>query len=327
MVRLGRLEVSRVRILHKARPAKARRRAIVNAAGRNEKDVHAGFLRAIRVAQRAFNYDEVRAALARNAPEIAVAAMPWPEFERALEQALMQPIKNAVADGAAAAVRDLRPRIQKKDPPKRPTGFQIGADIAFNLDNPRTQSWLARHAARLVSRVRQETMLAIRRITTEAHTRGLNVGQQADRIATALRRDVGLNQRQAGALARYEAALVEEGLSQRQIDQRVAEYRDRLIDSRARVIARNETLTASNVGQQEVWQQATEQGLLEPGQKRVWIAQPSLNHDNPCPTCKPMNGQVRGMDEPFVSPYDGTTVMQPPAHVACECTSALHFED
>lgn len=315
-----------MRIRHKKAPAKARR-AIVYAASKWEPYVYDGFLRALRQARAAFAFDEVRAALERGAPEIAVAAMPWAEFERALERGLMLPIKNAVADGAAAAVRDLRPRIEKKDPPKRPTGFQVGADVSFTLDNPRTQSWLARNAARLVTRIRQETTLAIRRITTDAHARGLNVGQQADKIATALRRDMGLNQRQAGALGRYQATLEQQELSPTQIARQVGEYRDRLIDSRARVIAQHETLVASNQGQNEVWRQATEQQLLEPDQKRRWITQPGINADNPCPVCRPMDGQVRGLDEEFVSPYDGSRAMVPGIHIGCRCVSVLHFED
>ena len=317
------------RIIHKARAPKARR-AIVYAASKWEPYVYEGFLRALREARKAFRTDEVVAALARNAPEIAVAAMPWAELERALERNLMVPIKNAVADGAAATVRDLT--VTKRDDPKkkpkpRPTGFSIGADVSFDLDNPRTQNYLARNAATLVTRVRNETMLAIRHITTDAHARGLNVGQQAEKIAAALRRDIGLNQKQAGALGRYEATLIESGVAQGQIDRQVNEYRDRLIDSRARTIARHETMTGSNVGQQEVWTQATKQGLLEPDQKRVWITQPGLNAENPCPICRPMSGQVRGLKEPFVSPYDGTTAMQPPAHISCMCVSSLYFED
>lgn len=211
--------------------------------------------------------------------------------------------------------------------PPRPTNFQIGADVSFTLDNPRTQTYLARHGARLVRRVRDETTLAINRIVTEAHARGMDVRQQAQQIASALRRDMGLNQRQAGALSRYEAGLAEQAIPPRQAERQVNEYRDRLINQRARMIARHETMTASNAGQQEVWQQATEQGLIEPDQKRKWVTQPGLNSDNPCPICKPMNGQLRGLNEEFVSPYDNSAAIQPPIHIGCECVSVLHFED
>ena len=313
-----------LRIIHKAKAPKARR-AIVYAASKWEPYVYEGFLRALREARKAFRTDEVVAALARNAPEIAVAAMPWPELERALERNLMAPIKNAVADGAAAAVRDLtvtkRDDPKKKKPKPRPTGFSIGADISFDLDNPRTQSYLARNAATLVRRVRDETRLAIRRITTDAHARGLNVGQQAEKIAAALRRDIGLNQRQAGALGKLEASLIESGIPQARIDTQVNAYRDRLIDSRARMIARHETMTGSSVGQQEVWTQATEQGLLEPDQKRRLLTQPRLNPDNPCAICGPAAGEIRGLREPF------SIGMGPPFHVGCECTTVLHFDD
>lgn len=313
------------RIIHKRNlPRSKPARAVHYAAERWEPEVFDGFNRALRRTRRAFNVEVVASALARNAPEIAVAAMPWDEFERALGDHVLPAIREALADGAAAAARDLRTTFSKADDPR----FQITAGFSFDLDNPRTQTWLARYGARLVTFLRDETRLAIRAITLEAQRRGLDVTQQATRIAQALRRDVGLNRRQATALARFEAGLEEQGVSQTRVNQQVGEYRDRLIDQRARTIARHETMTASNQGQQEVWTQAAESDLLDPNEtRRKWVTQPGLNATNPCPICEPMHGQLRGLNEEFVSPFNGTVAMNPPAHVNCECVTVLVFDD
>lgn len=327
-----------LRILHKRNlPRSKPARAIRYAAERWEPYVHAGFYRAIRAAQREFNADHVRAALQRGAPEIAVQMMPWAEFERALERHLLPAIRNAVMDGGGAAVTGLPKSVTrgvtkadpdpdpKKKPPER---FQVGADVSFDLRNPRTERWLAQYGSRLVTRVKDETRLAIRAITVQAQQQGLDVRQQADKITRELKRDMGLNQRGAKALANYEAGLIEQGLAQTQVNRQVAEYRDRLIDQRSRVIAQHETLTASAHGQSELWRQAQEQGLLPADQQEKWIAQPGLNANNPCPVCQGLNGQVRRLGEPFVSEYDGTVVQHgEQAHVGCRCNRVLHLED
>jgi hypothetical protein len=40
-----------------------------------------------------------------------------------------------------------------------------------------------------------------------------------------------------------------------------------------------------------------------------------------------MNGQIRGMEEAFVSPYNGAESMHGGVHTQCECVVVLHFDD
>jgi hypothetical protein len=87
---------------------------------------------------------------------------------------------------------------------------------------------------------------------------------------------------------------------------------------RAEVIARTETMTAANAGQQEAWEQAVADGLLTGQENRVWIVTPD---DRLCPICAPMEDVEAGMNEEFN--VDGDQVSEPPAHPRCRCTLGL----
>lgn len=89
-------------------------------------------------------------------------------------------------------------------------------------------------------------------------------------------------------------------------------------DTRAEVIARTETMNASNEGQQQLWEQAQEAGFLTGEEKKEWITTPD---DRLCPICEPMDGVTVAMSEDFN--VDGDQVDNPPAHPNCRCTIAL----
>lgn len=95
---------------------------------------------------------------------------------------------------------------------------------------------------------------------------------------------------------------------------------DKLIgdDDRAEKIARTETMTASNQGQLEAWDQAVEAGLLTGGESKEWITTPD---DRLCPICEPLDGQTVGLNEEFE--VDGDMIDAPPAHPNCRCTIGL----
>lgn len=89
-------------------------------------------------------------------------------------------------------------------------------------------------------------------------------------------------------------------------------------ESRAENIARTETMRASNQGQLEAWDQATEAGVLTGDEKKEWIVTPD---DRLCPICEPMEGELAPLDGTF--DVDGTRVDGPPAHPRCRCTVGL----
>lgn len=89
-------------------------------------------------------------------------------------------------------------------------------------------------------------------------------------------------------------------------------------DARAETIARTETMTASNEGQQEAWDQAVEDGLLTGNEQQEWIVTPD---DRLCPICEPMDGVKADLDGTFQ--VDGDDIDGPPAHPNCRCTIGL----
>lgn len=105
------------------------------------------------------------------------------------------------------------------------------------------------------------------------------------------------------------------------VDELASELTDLLGDAeRAELIARTETMRASNEGQQAAWDQALDTGLLTGREKQEWITTPD---DRLCPICEPLDGQVTDLDGKF--DVDGEQVDSPPAHPNCRCTVALSF--
>lgn len=90
-------------------------------------------------------------------------------------------------------------------------------------------------------------------------------------------------------------------------------------EARAQTIARTETMKASNQGQKELWEQATEKGLLTGKEQQEWIVTPD---DRLCDVCEPMDGETAPMDGQFRL-NTGEDVDGPPAHPNCRCTIAL----
>jgi hypothetical protein len=215
--------------------------------------------------------------------------------------------------------------------------------------------------------VAKATQLAIRDVVLDAFNRGghpyeqarriravLSPPQQANRILSRL----GLTQTQAQAVDNYEAMLLggdvselrtaaQRALRDRRFDanvfrailqkkpvpqakaaQMVERYYERMLQYRARNIARTETIRAAHAGQEELWRQATEQGLLKPERtRRKWIVTPD---DRLCPICRAIPGRnLRGvplgvpLGEAFNTPIGG--VKHPPAHPSCRCTLGLMF--
>jgi len=109
-------------------------------------------------------------------------------------------------------------------------------------------------------------------------------------------------------------------LTPKQIDTMVDAYRRKYLKYRAQTIARTEALRTTNVGVQDAWRQAVEQGKVsEDLIRRKWVV---ADDERLCKFCAPipkMNPKL-GVDlqQPFETPKGPT--MLPPLHPNCRCT-------
>ncbi len=198
---------------------------------------------------------------------------------------------------------------------------QMGIDISFNLTNPRAVQWARTHSARLITEVSESVRESVRAVIADGFTSGI-----APRESARLIRDiVGLTDRQAMAVVNYRFDLLEAGRSADDVARLAERYGKQLLNGRALTIARNETINSSLGGQQELWRQAVDKGLLDPEKtQRVFIV---TDDDRLCPICAPMDGQQAGLEEPFID-GDGEPVSMPPSvHIACRCATGLSFSD
>jgi hypothetical protein len=242
------------------------------------------------------------------------------EFLRPGVRALLHSV--VVASGTAAAKA------------ARSKGSFRGASIAisFNKSNPFARQWAERHAAQLVTNLSKESKKAIREVITRSFDEQISPAS----AARLIRPLIGLTSRQAEAVmnlrerminnpgstivaGRVRIRIPENGASESMIEDRSEAYADRLLGQRADAIARTETITASNEGQRQLWLQAVDDGLLSGNEQRVWIATPD---EKTCPICDDLDGQVVGLDEPFVS-SDVGELDGPAAHTDCRCAQGI----
>lgn len=89
-------------------------------------------------------------------------------------------------------------------------------------------------------------------------------------------------------------------------------------ETRARLIARTEVMTAANEGQRQAWDQAVDAGLLTGREQQVWIVTPD---DKLCPICEPLDGKTAPLGGEFET-SEGN-IDGPPAHPNCRCTTGI----
>lgn len=191
---------------------------------------------------------------------------------------------------------------------------RLGFGFTFTLDNPYAREYAAEQTARLVTQVTESTRQAIRDLVGREFSEHMTTAE----AARAMRPLIGLTSRDAGAVMNRQLAELADDIEPPIAQRRAEAYADRLLRNRATLIARTETIDSEGAGVQASWLTARDRGLLLPQTKRVWIA----GSKNTCGVCEFLNGQMVGLDEPFVDDA-GEEYARPGAHPACECTMGL----
>jgi len=249
-------------------------------------------------------------------------------------------LRAAYFDGAQAEIAALR---------NVPVQKGVGIELSFDFLNPRSEALLTTATFELIREMSLETRRSLVAVVRLAFQEGGSPFAQARDI----RSQIGLTQRQALAVSnfrkmleqgdsqslrtalnralrdrRFDATILRAArdqirIPQKRINRMVERYYERSLKARSEAIARTETLRYTNLGQQETWLQAEEQGLLsEAKTRRVMILAPQ-----PCPqVCIPaaiMNADGVGLKDPFLTPLG--PIMNMPFHTHCRCSQGLIF--
>ncbi len=234
----------------------------------------------------------------------------------------------------------------------RPTALQVSLD----LTNPEAVRFARDVLPARIREISAEQTLAVQ----DAVLRGFEEGRSAPLIAREIRGSVGLTQSQSTAVGNFRRQLETGKLgnttppfnrrlsasdksqaralfnsakpNQTKINSLVNRYETSLLNRRSKDIARTEVHNASISGQNELWRQADEQGLIDKRRtRRIWIptrddvlrddhrAVPRLNPDGVL------------FDQPFLTPVG--LVMHPGQSgnaafdINCRCAEGLIFTD
>jgi hypothetical protein len=274
-------------------------------ARRMQPEMRKAFLFAVEKAKKQMSYETIVAAFETRSSNAVLDSVPLAQFEKEFgekgEKVLKQTLKLAGDHAAKLLAKDL------------------GLPVSFDLTNVRAVQWIRRHGAAMVTNVTAQTRAAI----VQAIERAIIEGRPpAEAARDLIKLQIGLNTQQEKALAAFQAKLADEGASN--IEKRAAKYARALERKRSLMIARTETLNASNGGQQTLWLEAKDAGYLDPNNvNRQWLVTDDDRLD--VNICEPMDGQEVGLEESFHT-GDGRSVMHPTAHPDCRCSMRLRFK-
>lgn len=191
-------------------------------------------------------------------------------------------------------------------------------DVSFDLRNPYSEDFVRRRAGELVSGVTEAARERIREVI-EA---GFVDGQTVQQTALSLRETLTLGDRLWRAVDNQVMQMTDAGASLETVSDQAAAYAERLLAYRAELIARTETMTASNQGVLDSWRQAQGDGLLPGGMQKQWIH--AAGSKRTCEICDGLGeSDPVPIGEQFYSEELDDYFDRPPAHPDCRCTMGL----
>lgn len=210
--------------------------------------------------------------------------------------------------------------------------------LAFDRVSAEAVAWAEQHAAALVTSITAETREGLRQAISRAFAEGVAPRESAKIIKSivGLRPDqvdavLNIRQKLLDAAAKAKGGIVKVpgvprgvrvppgGLTPDRMSAVLDKYAKRQLRQRALLIARTETIAASNAGQQLQWTQAVKDGLLRGNEKQRWVV---AFDERLCKVCRQLHGQAVPLGQPFISASLGP-VLRPPAHPNCRCSIVL----
>lgn len=151
-------------------------------------------------------------------------------------------------------------------------------------------------------------------------------GELADGdVAFLLRESTGLDQRQARALVRSRAAMIEDepGINRTRLQAALTRQADTLRRTRRRRIARLEVTDAFNAGSVDAAGELSSSGVLPGPVTVIWVDQ---GDSKVCPICAPLDGLTVSLGSDFTAPTLPGPRAHPPAHHGCRCVVRFEVE-
>lgn len=201
----------------------------------------------------------------------------------------------------------------------------VQAQLAFDLVDARAVEYAAQSSAKLVREITDEMRQNIQQNIARATAGEITFPE----LVTELQMKLPLTARGSAAVDRFQQSNYErylrQGLSEtkakRKAFDKATRYRNKLVEDRAKVIARTEVADAAMQGRYLGWESGVQSGIIDNQSVKEWIAEPDA-----CPICLPLDGMIIGWTGDFpigASGTTGTTDRMPPAHPNCRCSVAL----
>lgn len=163
----------------------------------------------------------------------------------------------------------------------------------------------------LIQGVEGPQLETIQRIIAE----GFAESRTPTRTARAIADVIGLDERRAGALAKYARELESKGLPEKERLRLIEAERQRKLKSRGLAVGRTESTRTATNAQDIIWKRAISEGQMGEGEyEQEWLPSP-----NACPICQGLRGARAPIGGRFRDP--GET--GPPAHTNCLCAKRL----
>jgi hypothetical protein len=179
--------------------------------------------------------------------------------------------------------------------------------------------WMKKKSLSLITAATSDQIKIVRGILSDSH----RVGVRGQEVYSKIKANIGLNNQQYKALLNREVQQLESGMSKERSATLLGRYYNEMLEYRAEMIARTETIDAQAEGRLEGWKDLQESGDLPDNVVRTWMTPPpTSNPNNPCGRCGFMDGQSVALDEPYID-EDGEEVDGPPLHPQCGCAETI----
>lgn len=187
----------------------------------------------------------------------------------------------------------------------------------FQVQNPYTVQYLENHSSNLITNFSVEQKAITRRVLANGVVRGVNPRD----IAKEIRQFCGLQDRHATALIKRRELLERQKVDPKKISKEIEKAAEKYKRYRAETIARTEAMDAHAEGTMNAWRQARDEGRIDVGSMKVWVAAPG---ERTCPICRDLHGQAVPLEGYFLS--GGRQIFRPPAHPDCRCPMTLKMK-